>query len=612
MPPLKELGLNQLREALHEEWDTKWNSRYESLGQLQRAEFFLGLTDFTNDVFLESEMFQDERNILGEDKKPQVLAAVMTANFNDFDTLGKTEEYKTVLKAAHSKERFKREIILDFLDHGNTLGLKEEERIVVHGFMEMANVLDDISLKWRDEVVWSDTGRKISALTDEQKVALPVTLTRLGLDHKYAFLRHGEGADFDKLIAGQEGHGYFEVLQMEAQRAEYMELSGIIRRIVSQLGRATESPEIRTRYLDYFQTWNKLAQSTDVQQAELLSEELDLMWMLLLDDLLVTHPMEYGYYGDDGMRKDVMARIDMMDPRQQQLIDACNAQKQAVYEYLSTHPNAQQSSILLSKIGSLAKTRFLALAPISQTMGYDFKPAGESLPNSDHQTVTDALGKRVLVFLDGCDNSWKRREEVWKMMFNGTEFVDGLQEVDVRDWIVYILASHETGETVSRDADTENRMGFRLTADLNENKADVAGLARYGELAREGLLTEPEMVKLAKLEVASLLFFLSRWGVPQVEPYHKDGIITANIAIQTGLLREDRPGHWLPNFSKAREFLAALTDFFWQRQVPVWESKDPAEAQSRKAELIDDYLTVTPEISSILRVVSKRYSEARA
>ena len=248
MPQSPEQGLKHLREALHEEWDTNWNFRYESLGQLQRAEFFLGLTSFTNDVFMESEMFQDGRNILGEDKKPQVLAAVMTANFNDFDTLGKTEEYKTVLAVAHSKERLKREIILDFLDHGNTLGLKEEERIVVRGFMEMANVLDDISLKWRDEVVWSETGRKISALTDEQKVALPVTLARLGLDNKYAFLRPGENADFEKLIAGQEGHGYYEVLQMEAQRAEYMELSGIIAGIVSQLEHTTESPEIRARY----------------------------------------------------------------------------------------------------------------------------------------------------------------------------------------------------------------------------------------------------------------------------------------------------------------------------------------------------------------------------
>jgi hypothetical protein len=601
-------GFAETKQILLAEDGGKWKDRYEALGDLTRADFFLEVTNFTNDVFIQSAMWEHARNVLGEEKEHQVIAAVVTANFNDFDAMEQTDAYKTALQVAHAKEQFKRNIIVDFLDTNHTLGLKEEERIIVRGYMSMATVMDEISLAWRDEVVWSETGRKISALSEEQKVAFPTTLSSLGLDHKYAFLRPGENADFDKLIAGAADHGYYEVSQMATQRHLYERLGGLMDGIISQLGNAKESPEMRDRYVDYFHVWSQMVRSRDVDETEKLSEELDRMWMLLPDELLVTHPMEYGYYGEDTIRKDMMGRLDLMDTSKKDLVDACNKQKEEIYAYMLKHADPEEHRLLLSKLDSLKQTRFVVLAPITQTMGYDFKAAGESLPNSDHQRVTDALGKRILVFLDGSANSWGRRSDVWQYAFDGTSFSEDLVDLVTQDWMIYLLASHETGETISRDADTDTRLGFKLSTDMNEIKSDVSGLARYGELAEKNELSDEQMNKLAKLEIASLLFYLSRWGVPQVDPYHKGGIITANIAIESGLLTE-KDGRWIPDYSKSRDFLMAIRDFFWERQAPIWESEDAFRANWQKTKLVDWYLEVHPGVDALMRLVSNRYRE---
>lgn len=609
MAAIQEDKTKVLKNGYNDEWNRTWAARYELLASDTRADFFLHLTEFTNDIFMHSEAFRADREILGTENVPKVLAAVMTANFNDFNAIQNPEEYTSVLLVAHKKEQLKRDITLDMLDNGVTLGLTDEEQIVVRGFTHMATILDDISLSWRDEVIWSETGRRFNALTDEQKLILPVTLAKLGLDHKFAFLRPGEHADFDKLIAGQPDHGYYEISQMDANREQYQQISTIMDDMISRLAESNGSEQFRNRYKAYFQTWNRLIQSTDLDEIEHISAQLDTEWMQLPDELLVTHPMEFGYYGDDGIRKDLMARLDMIDPREKPLIEICNTQKEMVFTYLQSHADKEHYPILVSKIISLAKTRFLALAPITQVMSYDFKPAGESLPNSDHQIVTDTEGKRVLVYLDGSTNSWNRRAAIWKKVFGDTRYAHDADDVTARDWMIYNLATHETGETVSRDVNTEERLGPKLAVSLNENKSDVSGLAVYGEMAANGALPETEMVKIAKLEVASLLFYLSRWGVPQTEPYHKGGIITANLAIETGLLHTDEQSHqWEPDFTKAKDFLIRLKDFFWENQAPVWESTDTIQAQQRKAALIDPYLAITPGVHELLLIVSGQYN----
>lgn len=606
----QELGLDQLRESLNAEWQEKWQDRYEQLGQLTRADFFLELTRLANDVFRESEMYRDGRMILGPDRMSDVLAAVTSDNYNNIDPMLQTADYKNVLAVARSKEELKREIVIDFLDKGETLGLNEEEQVVVRGFLTMASIMDDIAEKWRDDVVWSDTGRNIHALIDTEKMKLPETLANLGLAHSYAILRPGDNANFEKLVNGEADHGYVEVSQMEMFDSDYRRLSAVIGNILYNLGNIPVSSEANYRYSEYFSVWKQLCDSRNAEEANSIANELDRQWMLLPDDLLVTHPMEYGYYGEDGIRKDMYARLDLKDPTKQSLIDSCNSQRDEVYNYLRNHPNAIDKSKLLGRLDSLKQTRFLALAPITITMGFDFKTAAESLPNSDHQEVTDELGKRILVFLDGCANSWRRRVETWKIVYAGTSYEHLLDDINVEDWIIYNVATHESGETVSRDKETENRMGYRLVSEINENKSDVSGLAYLGERAMRSELSRETMEKLAKLELASVLFYLSRWGIPQVEPYHKGGIITANLAIETGLLYRNVDNEWVPDVTKARNFLGALSAFFWEHQVPVWESLDPATARAQKANLIDPYLEVSLGVDALLRVVSPRYNKA--
>ena len=98
------------------------------------------------------------------------------------------------------------------------------------------------------------------------------------------------------------------------------------------------------------------------------------------------------------------------------------------------------------------------------------------------------------------------------------------------------------------------------------------------------------MEKIAKLELASTVFYLSLAGKLQMEPYHKDGIITANIAFESGLLRQDENGAWVPDLSQAQKFLEHLNDFFWEHQAPVWESSDPDEANIVSRDILEQFL----------------------
>lgn len=599
----QKIGLSTL--ALSSEWNQKWLSKYEALGFLTRDNFFRELGQFTNQLFKESAAFTPQRNILGPGRVKHVVDAVTATHFNTIDAMGETDQYKTVLRVARNLEELKRQIILEQLDRGDNLGFTEEEGIVVRGYLSMVGTFDDIAEHWRNDIVWSDIGRKMDSLSDNDKVKLPETLQKLNLAHSYGILRTGEGADFDALVRGESGRGFSEVCQMEAYSSDYQKLSLVLADTIQKLDGLPSSFK-RDPYIVYFRAWKDLCDCRDLNEANKLSEALDSAWMDLPDDLLVTHNMEYGYYGADGIRKDMVTRIDLMDSQKAELIKKCNEQRDKVRTYLEGDPRTLNLPVLRGSLNSLRHTRFLALVPITRTMGYDFNTAGESLPNSDHQRVTDKKGKRVLVFREGCNISWERRKKEWNTYFGGSEFDTAIDEFTVDDWITFCLATHESGETASRDAKTEERLGNKLVSDINENKADSAGVSYLGAEAQIGELNDEDCIKLAKLELASSIFFLSRWGSLQVEPYYKNGVITINLAVACGLFIE-KEGHWIPDFSKSRDFLISLTDHFWKKQAPIWESATPEEARRRKALSLDSLLEETSAVQAILGVTSERY-----
>jgi len=585
-----------------------WSARYERLGTLERANFFIEVGEFVDAVFLHSQGFAQERSMLGADREQDVIDAVVHCNYSSIDPMNR-DEYKGILSLSRKKEELRREIITDFLDRGYQLGLREEEIIVVRGFLRMAPILDDIGEKWRDDVIWSPVGRAMNALPDKTKVRLPEILGKLGLAHSYGILKENDNANFSKLLEGDPSSGYHEICQTEAYADQYHQLRDIMQEVVHRLEKYHGSLTALT-YTNYFRVWMDFCDCTTLDDIDKIAEDLDKQWRLLPESLLITNPMEYGYYGPDGIRKDVITRMDMRDPRKVALVEACNRQKEAVYEYLRTHPNAKDTPILLSKLRSLEKTIVVALTSVTRTMVYDFNIAGESLPNSDHQGVADKLGKRILVFSEGCAISWLKRLDTWKRVYGSTRFADLLTGLTPDDWVFYNLATHETGETVSRDAATDARLGAKLATRLNENKSDMAGLAYLGERARNGELSEEEMVKIAKLEIASLLYYLSGRGNLQLEPYYNGGVITAHLAIETGLLR--REGDlWIPDLTHAKDFLSAIPEFFWTRQAPVWESRSPEEARDRQTALLQPYLEEDEPIRQILSVASPQYRKSQ-
>src|SRR3989344_8232704 len=143
------------------EWATNWQPRFEQLGQLQRAEFFKGLNQFAIDVFSSHSMFSSDRNLLGPDRTATVLQAVNSSDFSSVDPYGEESAYRDLLKSAQKKESLKRDIIRLFIVKGNELGLDNQERTVVLGFCDLADTLDRIGDRWRNDLIWSETGRKI-------------------------------------------------------------------------------------------------------------------------------------------------------------------------------------------------------------------------------------------------------------------------------------------------------------------------------------------------------------------------------------------------------------------------------------------------------------------
>lgn len=590
------------------QWEKEWKPGYEALGKRQRADLFRHLNSFTDRVFAHHPMFADARNLLGEKQEGKVILAVNQCDFSGTDTYRDEASYRQLLSAARAKEQLKREIILDFLNNTNDLGLKPHERLVVAGFCRMANVIDDIAMKWREDVIWSDLGRKIHALNDPEKNGLTVSLRKLGLAHPYAVLVPDESAtqaDFDKLTQGEDEHGYKEVSYAERYQEEHAKLQKELRHMIGQLlAFNRQTGDEVDKYIHYLTSWNNLAESTDVTQCNYLSEELDAYWRQLTGDVLLTHPMEYGYYDPLGLRKDFAATLDVSDPEKDAIVKACNGQKGKVLEYLSRQTAEDgKFPILKASLGSLAQTEFITTVNVTR-LGYDFAPAGESLPNSDHQAVTDQYGKRVFVFTEGARNSWLGRLRVWKKVFQNTRFAGELDNIDPEAWITDMIAPHETGETASRNVSSDTRLG-KYRDSLNEDKATCAGVAYLGELARNSDLDPDTAEREAKILLASNLCYLQFKDSLEHRPYYYHGLIQLHLALDTDLLRQEA-NQWVTDWTHSGDFLIALESHFWNDQVPLWEATDQAEATRLGEKIMRELGTPNEKITALTALATKQ------
>lgn len=570
---------------------TQEDPRYQEIRSFKGVEYFQRLNEFTDQLFAEDPMFEPYRIILGSDRAQDVVNAVNTSDFNSFDPFTNTDDYKTVLAVARAKEQLKRGLILAELKRGNDLELQPYKQIVLKGFCHMADVMDDISEKWRDDVIWSPLGRAMHDLPDEEKMLLPKRLKQVGLNHAYAVIvpTGDKLVDTTKLLKGESGQGYEEVPYTVRYAAEYGTLRGILKYTsdyLADLGQATAEVEA---YENYFSIWQRMCEATDAEELERTVLELDEAWMDLPDDFLVTHPMEYGYYGEDGIRKDFVTSLGMADPQKQDLLARCTQQRDAIKTYFEAEiPDRNiPSEVLKTSIQTLDKrTRFVSSTKITGSMGYDFRIAGESLPNSDHQSVTDEKGKRILIFSEGSKKSWEGRLATWQKVF-GSDALHDFDGISYEDWIEYFLATHEVGESILRNQSSDERLG-NYRSILNEDKATTAGVAYLGGLARVGNLSDKEAEKQAKLSMLSNIYFLSFYNSPQREPYFKQGVIETNIASEVGLLQfTEGTDEWKFDWSKSAEYLVALESHFWEHHVPLWESKSTDEATIIAIQTVD-------------------------
>lgn len=483
-------------------------------------EFFDTAREGVNELLEQNPKFIDLVTFLlesaeGAISKETIEEAVKTNNFEAIQFAKGSGQYTTMLELTATKNDMIKELTTQALkENGGRLGLSKAEQVVIEQYLGMTSDMDEMYIKWRDEIYPSELLQEMEGAEDAGEY-----LKEKELDDPYSIVRNIDG-------------NYRNVPYAVAFPEEYKKM---LTKLDSTIAALQELPEEavgphmnRGKTLEYLNAYKTALSCTESRKEgdEWLSvklwKEVDTKWVACQDRLQLTHAIETGY-------------DETIDPAELRVIPEIKITMETVSRdtaTLITKLKSETPQVLKEILGEENKdaaetiknlpTSHVAIVTVITGGGNSMEMLGTAQlgPNYEdiQQTVgvkatiggkcpTEALKTKLInsIFTEEDQTKWSLDDDR-RRAYSNAEFYGG----------------HELGHVYIGDMDR-----------IDEMKSTWTGLVSTHEREKRGMLPEGTTATVVREITKDCIRYLT---IEDINKYKREGIATIRIFLQTGLI----------------------------------------------------------------------------
>ncbi|KAL9655011.1 hypothetical protein ABK040_008795 [Willaertia magna] len=476
-----------------------FSSHCSDLSSYSRIPLLKKIVQITDNIFLNNEQYESDRNVLGQSRKDALIKAVLYQNFEDIKDF--TEDYYKVLEVAHKRQNLTREFIQLALK--NNSGISHQfssfDCILIEYGITISNLYDRFYVKWAKSV----QGNKCAEELEKRKDSIDKELTN----------------SYTIICLNEETNEFYDIPYATYFKEELQPIVEAMDLLIHDLEillnhQPNDLPidEVKA-YIKYIKQYRNTLVETDKTKLEEMNKELDMLWMDIKYYIQYIHDIEYGY-GD-------VLRCKAIPDFSVRFIDE---DYEKVNQFIKTGVQSSMVNYFNKRNTSLGSNGIFAVEnsmcaiyciPFCCGQSVSFRFSGQSIPNrSEVKNV-----KGVKIYFDPISTQSRieqTKDLIKKVCANAESLFEYLTAIDT---IKNHVAAHELGHAIYNLENVKDTIKVDTKTLLEEPRAELTALSTMKLLYDDKLITREELQRtLVSFAVQDLRRF-AMFDKSSIRPY---------------------------------------------------------------------------------------------
>ncbi|EFC42681.1 predicted protein [Naegleria gruberi] len=515
-----------------------FNQYKSGFSNLSRIPLLKKIVSVTDEIFATHQDFQQDLNILGEEKQSLVAQAAIHQNFEGITDF--TEEFYKIVDVCNKRQQLARDFVYLALEKDSGvdhLFNKFDSALLRHAAM-ISGQYHPFYVKWMKAV----QGNKVAEELEKRASTIDRKLTN----------------SYTIILLDEATNEFYDVSYGEFFKNEFAPIINQFSELLNDLyslRNSGENYEDLEAYIKYIEKYRETLIETDKEKLETLNTELDELWMDVKSYIQYVHDIEYGY-GD-------VLRCKSIPDFSCRLVDE---EYESTNNFIKTKVQGSMVEYFKSRNTEIADNGIYAVEnsmcsiysiPFHCGQSLSFKFSGQSIPNR-----TEVKNKKgVKIYFDPVATESRRHQTISlvnKVCENSEELASYINTIDT---IKNHIAAHEIGHAIYNLEFIKEHIKVDTKSLLEEPRAELTALFTMRLLHKNGHISSEELSRsLASFAMQDFRRF-AMFDKSSLRPYIISAISTYKIYEKLGYVTiKDDKLHF--DHSKSDLVLSNMGDLF--------------------------------------------------